>query len=189
MRRLAHFSVYAALALLPLAEFTQPPACAQQTLVREGDRWRRDFYGTVPVGPEARRLRVNAQGPVTVQAGLSNNVSRNLSFTVSVSVRARTEAEASRVFERYKVQLGPQGGWMVLTAPRGPVISTVTVRAPRLDAVAVSTSEGAVEVTGVDGPLDVDTAAGDLRVDRIRGNCKLATGGGDIRVGTVMGGL
>src|SRR5438094_9430118 len=114
MLRLAHFSVYTALALLPVAAltqagFTQPPAFAQQTLVREGDRWRRDFYGTVPVGPEARRLRVNAQGPVTVQAGLSNNVSRNLSFTVSVSVRARTEAEASRVFERYKVQVGPPG--------------------------------------------------------------------------------
>jgi hypothetical protein len=191
MRRLAHFSVHTALALLSLAAVAKPVAFAQhvafapQKLVREGDRWRRDFYGVLPAG---RRLRVNAQGPVTVLAGLSN-AAKNLSYTVRVSVRARTEAEATRALQRYAVQVGPQGEWVVLTTPRGPVISTVTVRAPRLDAVVISTSEGAVEASGVDGPLDVDTVAGELRVDRIRGNCKLVTGGGDIRVGTVTGSL
>src|SRR5689334_3571858 len=116
-------------------------ACApaqQSDLVREGDRFRRDFYGSHPA---ARRLRVNAHGPVTLQAGGGNAVS----YQVSVRVRARSEAEARRVLERYVVRTETVGDRVVITAPGGPVISTVTVRAPRLEGAVISTSDGAVD--------------------------------------------
>jgi DUF4097 and DUF4098 domain-containing protein YvlB len=181
MRRSAHTSpapicVRAVLALLPLAAMAQPG------VVREGDRWVRVFYGAAPA---AHRLRVNAHGPVTLAAGTSNNVQ----YIVRVSVRERTEARARRVLSQYAVRLETQGPWTVLTAPGGPVISTVTVKTPYLNAAVISTSDGVVEASGVDGTLDIDTGGGELSVDRIRGNCKLITGGGDIRVGRVGGTL
>jgi DUF4097 and DUF4098 domain-containing protein YvlB len=163
--------------LLPLLGMAQ-----QAGVVREGDRFVREFHGSAPVG---KRLRVNAHGPVTVQAGVGNA----FTYTVRVSVRARTEGEARRVMEHYTVRLARQGEWTVLTAPGGPVISTVVVKAPRLEDVAIATSDGAVEASGVDGRLDVNTGAGEVTADRIRGDCKLVTGGGDIHVGTVGGTL
>jgi DUF4097 and DUF4098 domain-containing protein YvlB len=154
----------------------------QPGMVREGDRFVRDFFGTAPAG---RRLRINAHGPVSVQAGDA----KGISYMVHLSVRARSEAEARVVMQRYNVRVTPQGEWVVLTAPGGPVISTVTVKTPRLEQVVVSTSDGTVDASGIEGSLDVDTGAGELSVDRIGGDCKLVTGGGDIRVGTVGGGL
>jgi DUF4097 and DUF4098 domain-containing protein YvlB len=177
MRRPEDFKILAILLLLPLAAAPQTTG-----IVREGDRFARDFRGIAPPG---RRLRINAHGPVSVQAGVANSIS----YTVHLSVRARTEAEARSVMQRYNVRVNPQGEWVVLTAPGGPVISTVTVKAPRLDYLVVSTSDGAVDAGGIEGSIEVDTRAGELSADRIGGDCKLVTGGGDIRVGTVGGGL
>src|ERR1039457_2145318 len=177
MRRSVHFRAHAILLLLPLVAVPQPAG-----LAHEGDRFVRDFSGNVPAG---RRLRINAHGPVSVQAGAANHIA----YTVHLSVRARSEAEARIVMQRYNVRLTPQGEWVVLTAPGGPVISTVTVKAPRLEQVVVSTSDGAVDASGIEGSLEVDTRAGELSADRIGGDCRLVTGGGGIRGGTVGGGL
>jgi ribosomal protein S28E/S33 len=157
-------------------------ACAQQELTREGDLWVRTFHGALPAAP---RLRVNAHGPVTLEGGVSPNVS----YQVKVSVKAATAAGARRILGRYAVRLAPQDGWLVLTAPGGPFSTAVFVKAPHLAAAAVSTSGGAVDVRGVDGALVVDTGGGELFVDRVGGNCKLSTGGGDVRVGQVAGSL
>ncbi|HMC58956.1 MAG TPA: hypothetical protein VKJ01_07185, partial [Candidatus Solibacter sp.] len=170
-----------ALFLMPWAAMGQPG------LARDGDRWVRVFSGSAPAG---QRLRVNAHGPVTFQGGtFQGSAANRLQYTVRVSVMARTEAQAQRVLERYAVRVSPVGGWTVLTAPGGPVVSTVTVKAPWLSAVEISTSDGPVEAAGVNGPLTVDTGAGELSIDRIRGDCKAVTGGGDIRVGQVNGSL
>ena len=176
MRRSAHSRLLAALAL-PLLAGAQP-----QGLRHRGELWEKDFYGNVPV---ARRLRVNAHGPVTLQAGNSGIIT----YVVRLSVRARTETEARQVLQRYEVRTERVGDTAVLTAPGGPVISNVTVKAPRLDYATISTSDGAVEVSGVDGSVVADTGGGELAVDRIRGDCQLTTGGGDVRVGSIGGTL
>src|SRR5712672_3199193 len=98
MLRSAHFKTRALLALITaLAAAAQEPG-----IVRDGDRWRRDFHGTSPAG---RRLRINAHGPVTLQAGIG----AALTYSVRVSVHARTEAEARRVLLRYAVKLETVG--------------------------------------------------------------------------------
>jgi len=181
MRRSGLFSAPLALALLPLLAFVSA-AFAQQELTRQGDLWVRTFSGAAPAAP---RLRVNAHGPVTLEGGVSLNVS----YQVKVSVKTRTAAEALRVLERYTVRLSPRGDWLVLTAPGGPFLTAVSVKAPRLAAAVVSTSDGAVDVRGVDGALVVDTGGGELFVDRVRGDCRLFTRGGDVRVGQVDGSL
>jgi len=160
----------------------QPPAGAQQALTRENGRWVHRIYGS---SPARQRLRVNAHGPVTLEAG----VSKDLSYIVTVSVNARSEAEARRLLLHYTVRMESQGPWMVLTAPGGPVMASVELKTPSLNNAVISTSEGAVQATGIEGPLDVDSGAGDLTVDRVQGDCKLITGGGGIRVGKIGGAL
>jgi DUF4097 and DUF4098 domain-containing protein YvlB len=181
MRQSGLFSAPAARALLPLLAFGSA-AFAQQELTRQGDLWVLTFSGA---GPAAPRLRVNAQGPVTLVGG----VSQNLSYQVKVSVKAPSAAQAHRLLERYAVRLAPRGDWQVLTVPGGPFLTAVSVKASRLTAAVVSTSDGAVDVRGVDGALIVDTGGGELFVDRVRGDCQLSTGGGDVRVGQVDGAL
>jgi len=175
MHRSALFSALAALALLS-------PTGAQQGLTRENGRWVHRIYGSAPA---RQRLRVNAHGPVTLEGG----VSKDLSYTVTLTVNARSEAEAIRLLRNYTVRAESQGQWMVLTAPGGPVMAAVEVRTPALSNAVISTSEGAVQASGIEGPLDVDSGAGDLSVDRVQGDCKLVTGGGGIQVGKIGGAL
>ncbi|HTS63460.1 MAG TPA: hypothetical protein VMH28_15655 [Candidatus Acidoferrales bacterium] len=178
MRRSAHSrGARVLLLLLPLLALAQPLG-----LHRKGELWEKDFYGVAPL---TRRIRVNAHGPVTLQAGTSANISYN----VRVSVRARTETEARSVMQRYMIRAERVGDTTTITAPGGPVVSTVVVKTPRIDTAIVTTSDGAVEASGIDGTLVVDTGGGELVIDRIRGDCKLNTSAGDIRVGSIGGGL
>ena len=180
MRRSAHFRGPAILAAALV--FSAVAAQVQPKLTREGDRWVRVVSGSAPVSP---RLRVNAHGGVTVQGGAANH----LQYTVRLSVTARTEAQAQRVLERYAVRLAQANGWTVLTTPGGPVDSKIVVKGPWLRGLEISTSNGPVEASMVNGPLTIDTGAGEVSIDRIRGDCKLVTGGGDIHVGQVNGSL
>jgi DUF4097 and DUF4098 domain-containing protein YvlB len=163
------------LLLLPLTGRSQPD------LKREGDGWVRVYSGTLPT---CSRLRVIGHGPVAVDGG-----SRAFSYSIRVSVNARSEAEARRILERLPMQIATQNDLVVLTAPNGPAFAAVTVKAPRLSAAVLSTSDGMVEASGIDGMLDVDTRAGEISVDRIHGPCTLVTGGGAVRVGEINGPL
>jgi hypothetical protein len=173
MRQSAHFSLLAALVA---AGFSQTP------LEREPGGWARVYSATLTAAP---KLRVVGHGPVTVDA----SASRSLEYTVRVSVAARAEAEARRILDAAPVRVSTQGDWVVLVAPGGPVIAQVKVKAPRLAALDIGTTDGAVAVTGVDGAAAIDTRAGAITADRMRGTSKLVSGGGEIRVGTVDGSL
>jgi hypothetical protein len=163
------------LLLLPL------PGSSQQPIHREADGWVRTYTGTLP---KATRLRINGHGPVTLDAG-----GHSFTYSIRVSIAARSEAEARRLFERLPLHIATQGDWVVLTAPGGPALAAVTVKAPHLTNAAITTSDGAVEASGIDGTLDADTRAGEIAVDRVRGQCTLVTGGGQVRVGEVDGPL
>src|SRR5271165_4643665 len=176
MRRLALFSALTAFAFTPL------DAVAQPRLKREADEWSRTITGTAKA---QLQLRVNGHGPVTLEGG----VSKEFSYTVKISVMARTEAQARPVLERAIVRAIAERGVFTLTVPGGAALSSVSIRAPRLTKVEIATSEGPVEARGVDGPLTATSGAGELTVDRIRGACTLITGGGAVHVGQVDGPL
>jgi DUF4097 and DUF4098 domain-containing protein YvlB len=61
------------------------------------------------------------------------------------------------------------------------------LRAPKLSAVSIVTSNGPVEANGIDGWLTIDSVTGPLMADRIHGDCQLRTRGGDIRAGEIGG--
>ncbi|HTX39531.1 MAG TPA: hypothetical protein VME43_31145 [Bryobacteraceae bacterium] len=157
------------------------PLGAQSLVCRDG-RCERTIYGT---GPATTRLRIRAHGPVTLEGGASNN----LSYVVSVKVNARTEAEGRRTLQQFAVRTESLGGWTVISMPGGAALTTVTVKTPKLLGASIFTSDGAVDVSGVDGPVEVESGAGPLRADRIHGDCRLMTGGGNIQIGQVGGAL
>ena len=180
MRQSALFSVLPAAAVLAWVLVNQ--GYGQEMLRREGGGWVRTISGTAP--PEVR-LRLVGHGPVTVEAG----VAREFTYTVAVKVLARTESEARRKLANARVQVFSERGICVVNVPGGEALSTVTLRAPRLNAAEISTSDGTVDVRGVDGSLSVRSRAGELFADRIQGDCDLVTGGGAVSVGQVNGNL
>jgi DUF4097 and DUF4098 domain-containing protein YvlB len=155
---------------------------SQQTVKREGNGWVRTITGTTAALP---RLRVMGHGPVSVQTGEG----REISYSVTVKVMARNEADARRKLAGATVQLFDDRGTCVVNVPGGEALSTTVVRAPRFSEVWVATSDGKVDVRGVDGNLQVNSRAGELFADRIRGDCELTTGGGLVTVGQVDGNL
>ncbi len=176
MRRLG-LSNALLIAVLPLAAF------AQSWLTHEGDQWVRTYNDTAPVKP---RVRINSHGPVSLEG---NSSPAQFVFTVKVGVRARSQAAARVLLEKLQVRAESQGEWLVVTTPGGYATSSVVMHAPRLLEAYVSSSDGQVEVTEVNGPLHVDTGANQIKVDRIHGDCGLWTGGGDIQAGRVDGSL
>ncbi len=174
MRRLGLFS---ALAILLFAR-----ANGQPSLTCTDGRCEKIIHGTAPA---VSRLRINAHGPVTLQRGPA----RNLTYTVKVSLSARSEAAARRALERFDVRIHSEGVWTVLTAPGGPALSAISSQAPALAGLMVVSSDGGVNASGVDGPVDITTGAGNLTLDRIRGDCRVSTGGGNVTVGEIGGSL
>jgi DUF4097 and DUF4098 domain-containing protein YvlB len=167
-----------AAALLPLA-------LSAQTLTREAHGlWVAAFTATEKA-PPGTRLRVNAPGPVTLEAGVGSD----LSYTVKIAVRARGESEARRILQAYAMRVVRRGDWLYLEPAATLGSASLTIRAPRLREASISAADGAVEANGIDGPLRVDAGAGSLKADRIRGDSTLTTGGGEIRVGQVEGAL
>src|ERR1039458_4415786 len=177
MRRSGLSKAPLCIALLPLAALAQP------WLTHEGDLWVRTYNDTAPVKP---RVRINSHGPVLIEG---NSSPAQFVFTVKVAVRARTQEEARVWLEKLQVRAESQGEWLVVTTPGGYASSSVVMHAPRLIEAYVTSSDGQVEVNGVDGPLHVDTGANQIKVDRIHGDCALSTGGGDIQAGRVDGSL
>jgi len=178
MLRSAHFSLpHAATlltaALIPLAAY------AQQELKRDGNGWSRTVAMAVPAQP---RLAIEAHGPVTLEGGVSNDIQ----YTVKFSVAVQDEAEARRVLGLLGVRVRQGQGTVTLLQTGGPVLTTVWVKAPRLDAATILTSGGGVNVSGIDGTLSVD-AVGDIVVDRVGGNCRLFSFGGDVKAGHMGG--
>src|SRR5262249_42154932 len=103
MRRWELSKTVAALAILPLT------ASCQQPLKRTGSSYSMTYTGTLPA---ATRLRVYGHGPVTLTGGTA----REIGYTVTVSVQARSENAARRILDQVQVKFAAQGQWAVLTA-------------------------------------------------------------------------
>ncbi|HUA61740.1 MAG TPA: hypothetical protein VML19_23495 [Verrucomicrobiae bacterium] len=168
--------VVAAAVLLPLA------GSSQQDLNREGGgSWSRTFTGQA--SPQGR-LVIESRGPVALEGGGSGP----LVYTVKLTVMAQTEAEARRMLDRLALRILTANGATALIAPTGRVLTTVSVKAPHLDSAFIRTTEGGVDVRGIDGGLEAQ-AVGELHVDRVGGDCTLFTAGGDVTIGDIAGNL
>jgi len=169
----------ALVALLPVGGACQEPR--EPTLEREPGGWALTFRGSLPA---ARTLRINGNGPVTLEGGTA----AAFEYTVRLSVAAHSAAEARSILARSPLAVR-RGESVILTAPGGPVRTRMVVKAPALGMARIVDTDGAIDASGIEGELDVESRMGEVRVDRIGGPCTVTTGSGDVRIGAVGGNL
>lgn len=154
------------------------------TAKREGPYWTEISSGTLNAAP---RLKVGARGPVVIRGENRSDIL----YTVKRRVRARTQAEAERLFESVAVKTKTAGGvcyLVILASNPAQVSSELEIRAPRrLRLVSVENQGGAINGREFDGDFSADTNAGQVILDRIAGSVTARTGGGDVMLGRVGG--
>ncbi len=134
-------------------------------------------------GPAAGRLRVNAQGPVTFEGGVGST----LAYTVQVTVPKRNAAVAARELAGSPIHLERRGEWTVLAAPATAAGAAVTIKAPRLSGLEISTTDGPVQVSHIAGDARLTAVSGDIRAGQVDGTLHCTTGAGRISVQDVRG--
>jgi DUF4097 and DUF4098 domain-containing protein YvlB len=126
-----------------------------------------------------------------------------------MSVKASSEAEARRQFDRFIVRSGVSGTTTRIEVAHGSGAghsAEIRVLVPRaLHVVGIETHGGDVDASGLDGGLvaatgggrmkvsnigggvEARTAGGEIDLDAISGSVKCASGGGRIHAGTIRG--
>jgi hypothetical protein len=154
----------------------------QDSLVQEGGFWVHTMSG-LPIIPPHSRLTINVRGDVIIK-GTDNPAS----FRLVQRVRARSEAEAQRMFSGVTIGTGTAGGLTIFGVgpSASPYVSNrLELNLPRqLTTVTVET-QGTVDASDMEGAVDISTIAGAIHVDRVRGAVVTRTGGGDIRIGKI----
>jgi DUF4097 and DUF4098 domain-containing protein YvlB len=152
-------------------------------LKREGVYWVEVVSGSMPVSGLSQ-LRIGSVGGVTVRGASEGRVN----YVLRKRVRARTEAQAQRLL--IGVHLSAARALTVVQPPNHPAWVDLEVALPRsFRQVLVRTKAGDLNVSGIDGSVDIESLAGNLVIDEIGGGAIAKTGGGEIRVGRVGGTL
>jgi hypothetical protein len=129
-------------------------------------------------GHDARQIRI--EGTVTVRAGAGlRSVATPLEIARRVADRPRIEVAGN------VVRLRPPIDVEELRA----VTVSYEIWVPRDTEVVVNTDSGAVEVTGVAGPVTVDTESSAITLNRLEGKTDVKTESGEVKVDRASGGL
>src|SRR5436305_1074385 len=157
------------------------PAAAQPLTCRNG-KCERIIYGASPSG---QRLRVNAHGPVILEAG----VSRDLSYVIRVSVNARTGGGGVRIGTGRGPVTAISGGGEIVVEKSGGVVTLRNMAGPvnvgSAAGVRCDSGSGGIRLTNIAGPMRVATSMGSISASLLGSRISdsyLATGNGDITV-------
>lgn len=134
------------------------------------------------------RLNVEAVGDVTVTGSDDDSVSG----TATISVRARTQAEAKKIAEQVKVETKRSGSTLYIKITRQGSVTTASsvsgsfrLSAPASADVTVNTVSGDVKIEGLGGDVAIDTVSGDIDVDDSPGKIDVNTVSGEVE--TILG--
>ena len=160
----------------------------QSRVTREGPYWVRTISGAIG-RPPFKGLRLETVGSVILRGDTGD---RSV-YTFKAHVRARDEKEAEALLRQFEIKTGTEGERAYLTIRSGRPVSEgseLSVSVPRaLRQVWIATDGGSVQVSDLDGEMEVRSAGGPIAVDGVRGSADIRTGGGDIQVGSVSGPL
>jgi len=156
---------------------------AEPELTRDGPYWVQVIAGSEALTPSAR-VRIASRCGVTL-AGVGQN---ELWYSLKVRVKAPSEAAARLLAKAFGARVTRVGGNTSLIIHRGNGLADLQVKIPRTAPETVITStEGALDFSDLDGSVTAETGGGNIKADRIRGNVVARTAGGDITLGTVEG--
>ena len=148
--------------------------------------WTQELSGSIPA---PIRLTISATGDVRVRGA---NVDR-VSFRVVRKVKASSEEEARRIFERGALQMSRRGPAATLNLDdpacgRCAFFAEIEVETPHtLREAVLTTRAGAIEAVGISGGVSVNSAAGSIHLSAIGGGVRAETAGGNIDLGQIGG--
>ncbi|MCP5114869.1 MAG: DUF4097 domain-containing protein [bacterium] len=160
-------------------------AQTEPRIVREGYYWVQTTSGQV-VSAGVERLRIVTRGKVSIEG----RAEQTISYSLRKRVKARTQREARKLLESFRVRSASENGWAELTVvcPEVRAAPELTVHAPRrLRQVLLVTRGGDVRVRDLDGDFDTESEGGLLDVHNISGSFTARTGGGEILLGWIGG--
>ena len=154
------------------------------------------FERTIDVRPGATLDVSTIRGKVSVQSHEARQIRVEGTVTIRPSAGLTTTGDplviARRVADRPRIDL--TGNVVRLRPPTEPdelrvVTVSYDVWVPRDTTVVVKSDSGAVEVTGVAGPVSVGTESSAITLSRLEGKADVKTGSGDVKVDRASGGL
>ena len=166
------------------------PALAQQTRVyREGSAWVEETTGQLSVR-QTLLVKLDA-GNVNVAGGAEPSVS----YVMKKIVRASSEDDARKQFERYRFTASVTGDAVVLRNEatgvwhgprwRGPN-ADLTVQVPRTTGlVRLQSDSGNETVSGIAGRVEAKTGGGNINLDDIGGAVTASSEGGNVTIGNL----
>lgn len=161
---------------------------ARSPLAREGTFWVEAVTGHV-ASTRLESFRIETRGSVRVR-GIPAGPVR---YSLVKRVKAKTELEARRLLDQYRVRVLNESGLAILQISHGgenEQAAELTAEIPRgLKDVIITTHGGAVEATDLDGALRAETGGGRMRLDRLGGRVTALTAGGEISLGEIRGAI
>lgn len=154
------------------------------------------FDRTIDVMPGATLDVSTVRGKVNVQSHEARQIRIEGTVTIRPSAGFTTTGDplviARGVADRPRIEVA--GNVVRLRPPAEPdALRVVTVSydvwVPRDTTVVVKSDSGAVEVTGVAGPVSVGTESSAIALSRLEGKADVKTGSGDVKVDRASGGL
>src|SRR5262245_35636314 len=140
----------------------------ESKLTRDGAFWVQTITGSEVAAPGGR-LRLSTRGPATVRGGEE----RQIRYTVTTRVKARSEGEARRLLRQFVVKTNRQGDMTILTiahSGEGSGSADLQVTAPRgFRDVTLEQHGGMVDVADLNGAVQVRSGGGGMKLDRISG--------------------
>jgi DUF4097 and DUF4098 domain-containing protein YvlB len=163
-------------------------AFAQEAPIRrEGTHWVQVITGTLVTPPDCK-LKVQTRGPITLQGVASDRIT----YTIKKRVRAKSEAEARGLLRAASVHAAVRRGLatIALSETRSRISADMMLSGGSdLQAVALGTSGGDIQVYDIRGTVDAETDGGLIQMDRIGSDVVARTGGGEIRFGNIGGSI
>lgn len=136
-----------------------------------------------PFGTGSTKLEIQAIGDITLTGAADHTVAG----TASITVRARTQAEARQIAERLSVSSRPVGGTLLIEVPRpSDIPSYVSIQpsyvlsVPSTADVVGKTVSGDTRISGITGNIDVDTVSGNIYLDDLPHSLNVNVVSGDV---------
>ena len=148
----------------------------------DSDAFRQDFHSTHPLESGGRVLVESFNGPIEVAAWEQN----------SVEINGTKHASFREALNEIKVDIDATPGAIRIHASRPDGFHNAgvrfSIRVPRKAVLElISSSNGRIDVDGVEGDARLRTSNGGIRVQRLKGNLEAQTSNGTIETQALSG--
>jgi len=146
-------------------------------------KYERQVELSAPLEPGSTFSAVTRDGSITLEGTQSSECK----LLATIQTHARTEEEAQEFNEQIGVRLEPAGRTLSVVIDKPAIIHnarygvSLAGTVPVQTDLALTTSDGSVHLTNIEGTVDAKTSDGSIKAENIKGDTKLKTSDGRIQ--------